>query len=239
MNGDLLEPFVRRKNILKNDTDKPFGLSCATMIRQFAIASAGRTASTSLFQSLVDTLSVESAVCPIWDFSPAGLLAQAYAGDRFDYVVAKGETFHFIDHLHHADKSTLVLLTRRDHLRQITSHLVSLRAGRFHAAGPAAVSAFRVARHEFLFAAHLVLMMEQHFATADFSRFDRVERWCFEDLIADFPGHLSRLGLERPRIARLGGVGYDTKTIVNWDEIHVWAEALVPEGLRVRIAEPA
>ena len=209
------------------------------MIRQFAIASAGRTASTSLFQSLVDTLSVDSAVCPVWDFSPAGLLAQAYAGDRYDYVVAKGETFHFVDHLRHPDRTTLILLTRRDHLRQITSHLVSLRAGRFHAAGQAAISPFRVARHEFLFAAHLVLMMEQHFATADFSRFDRVERWCFEDLTADFPGHLGRLALERPRVARLGGVGYDARTIVNMDEVRSWAAALVPEGLRLRVAEPA
>lgn len=209
------------------------------MIRQFAIASAGRTASTSLFQSIVETLSLANAVCPIWDFSPAGLLAQAYGGDRFDYVVVKGETFHFIDHLRYPERTTLVLLTRWDHLRQITSHLVSLRAGRFHAAGPAAVSPFRVARHEFLFAAHLVLMMEEHFATTDFSRFDRVERWRFEDLVADFPDHLSRLGLERPRIARLDGVAYDAATIVNFDEILGWAEALVPEGLRVRVAEPA
>ncbi len=209
------------------------------MKRQFAIASAGRTASTSLFQSIVDTLSVDSSICPIWDFSPAGLLSQAYAGDRFDYVAVKGETFHFIDHLRHPDRTTLILLTRRDHLRQITSHLVSLRAGRFHAAGPGAVTPFRVARHEFLFAAHLVLMMDHHFATADFSRFDRVERWCFEDLTADFPGHLARLGLNRPRIARRDGVRYDAGTIVNREEVQAWAEALAPEGLRIRIAEPA
>jgi hypothetical protein len=100
------------------------------MKHQFAIAS------TSLFQTLINTLSVKNSVCPRWDFSPANLLAQAYAGDRYDYVIVKGETFHFLHSLRFPERTTLVLLTRRDRFRQIVSHLVSLRSGRFHASGP-------------------------------------------------------------------------------------------------------
>jgi len=211
------------------------------MKRQFAIASAGRTASTSLFQTLVNALSTRHSVCPVWDFSPADLLAEAYAGDRYDYVVAKGETFHFLDLLRHSKHTTLILLTRHDQFRQVLSLLVSLRSGRFHS-GPAAsvlvkATPFRVERHEFLFAAHLVLMMEAHFASRSFAEFDQVERWTFEDLISDFPGHLQRLGLSAPRPAQFRGVGYDTTTILNIDEVRAWAGDLTAEGLRVM--EPA
>jgi hypothetical protein len=151
------------------------------MKRQFAIASAGRTASTSLYQTLINTLSVKNSVCPIWDFSPANLLAQAYAGDRHDFVIVKGETFHFLHSLRFPERTTLVLLTRRDRFRQIVSHLVSLRSGRFHASGPgsAAAAPFRVERHEFLFAAHLILMMDAHLAANSFADFEQVERWTF------------------------------------------------------------
>jgi hypothetical protein len=201
--------------------------------RQFAIASAGRTASTSLFDTLVTTLQVRNAVFPIWDFSPAALLAQAYAGDRFDYVVVKSETFHFINHLRFRERTTLILLTRRDHLRQVVSHIVSLRCGRFHAAGNAKAPPFRIERHEFLFLAHMVLMMEGYFRTTDFSEFDRVERWTFEDLVADFPRHLGLLGLEKPkRVDRLG-VGHDAATVLNMPEVLDWAAGLAAAGLRV------
>jgi len=196
--------------------------------RQFAIASAGRTASTSLYQTLIATLQVGNSVFPIWDFSPANLLAEAYAGDRFDYVVVKSETFHFIHHLRCRDRTTLILLTRRDHLRQIVSHIVSLRSGRFHVAGgrPARAQPFRIERHEFLSLAHMVLMAEAHFRTADFSGFDRVERWTFEDLGADFPAHIERLGLERPRRMERTGVGYDAGTVLNLPEVLDWAAGL-------------
>lgn len=209
------------------------------MKRQIAIASAGRTASTSLFNTLTASLQMRNSVCPIWDFSPAGQLAQAYAGDRFDYVLVKGETFHFIDHLRHRERTTLILLTRRDHLRQIVSHLVSLRAGRFHAgagpagAAPAKVTPFRVERHEFMFLAHLVLMMELHFRATDFSTFDRVERWSFEDLVADFPGHLAKLGVVSPRPAQMRGVSYDAASITNMAEVLGWAVEMTQAGLRL------
>jgi hypothetical protein len=198
------------------------------MKRQFAIASAGRTASTSLYQTLINTLSVKNSVCPIWDFSPANLLAQAYAGDRHDFVIVKGETFHFLHSLRFPERTTLVLLTRRDRFRQIVSHLVSLRSGRFHASGPgsAAAAPFRVERHEFLFAAHLILMMAAHLAANSFAEFEQVERWTFEEMTADFSGHLRRLGLVEPRIAHLRGVPYDDRTILNLDEVRAWAEDL-------------
>ena len=213
------------------------------MKRQFAIASAGRTASTSLYDTLVATLQVRNSVYPIWDLSPANLLAEVYAGDRFDYVVVKSEAFHFIHHLRFRDRTTLILLTRRDHLRQIVSHIVSLRSGRFHATGavPAQAEPFHIAkaepfqieRHEFLFLAHMVLMMEAHFRTADFAGFDRVERWTFEDLVADFLGHLGLLGLQHPRRMDRTGVGYDAGTVLNLPEVLDWAADLAADGLRV------
>ena len=203
------------------------------MRHQYAIASAGRTASTTLFQTIVNTLQVRHSVCPVWDFSPAQHLADAYAGDRFDYVVVKGETRHFIDHLRHSGATTLILLTRRNHLRQIVSHLVSLRAGRFHAGtGGAPAVPFRVGRHEFLFLAHMILDMEAHFRTADLGCFGRVERWEFEALTADLPGHLGALGMANPRIADQRGVPHGQGTVLNMDEVRGWAEALAPEGLR-------
>jgi hypothetical protein len=196
------------------------------MKRQFAIASAGRTASTSLFQTLADTLSARHSVCPIWDFSPAALLAQAYAGDRYDFVIAKGETFHFIHNLRFPERTTLVLLTRSDRFRQIVSHLVSLRNGRFHMTGPVSVepAPFKVERHEFLFVAHLVIMMEAHFRANSFAEFAQVERWTFEEMTADFPGFLRRLGLAEPRIRQLRGVPYDARSILNLEEVRGWAE---------------
>jgi hypothetical protein len=211
------------------------------MKRQFAISSAGRTASTSLYDTLVSTLQVRNSVYPIWDLSPANLLAEAYAGDRFDYVVVKSEAFHFIHHLRFRDRTTLILLTRRDHLRQIVSHIVSLRSGRFHATGAAPVPAepFHIQRHEFLFLAHMVLMMEADFRTADLAGFDRVERWTFEDLVADFLGHLGLLGLQHPRRMDRIGVGYDAGTVLNMPEVLDWAADLAKDGLRVGSLQPA
>jgi hypothetical protein len=194
------------------------------MKHQFAIASAGRTASTSLFETLINTLSAKNSVCPIWDFSPVNLLAQAYAGDRHDYVIVKGETFHFLHSLRFRERTTLILLTRRDRFRQIVSHLVSLRSGRFHVGpGSKAPAPFQVERHEFLFAAHLILMMDAHFAANSFAEYEQVERWIFEEMTADFSGHLRRLGLAAPRIAHYRGVPYDDQTITNPDEVRAWA----------------
>jgi hypothetical protein len=211
--------------------------------RQIAIASAGRTASTSLYHSLISTLQVHHSVCPIWQFSPAELLAEVYAGDCFDYVIVKSETFHFIDLLRFRDHTTLILLTRRDHLRQIVSHIVSLRGGRFHGApadaAPRTAEPFTVERHEFLSLAHMVLMMEEHFRVADFSSFDRVERWTFEDMVGDLPGHLRALGLETPRIVRKMAAGYDAQTVRNLPDVLAWAAALAGEGLRVGGLRPA
>ncbi len=209
------------------------------MIRQFAIASAGRTASTTLFNTLAATLQVRHSVCPVWDFSPAERLADAYAGDRFDYVIVKGETWHFIDQLRHRDVTTLILLTRRDHLRQIVSHLVSLRAGRFHAGqGAAPAAPFSIDRHEFLSLAHMILAMEAYFQIADFSAFDRVERWQTEAFTADLPGHLQGIGIENPRIADQRGVTHGEQTVLNMPEVQAWAEKLAPEGLGVGALEP-
>ncbi len=204
------------------------------MRRQYAIASAGRTASTTLFDTVVRTLQVRNSVCPIWDFSPADKLADAYAGDQYDYIVVKGETWHFIDQLRHRDATTLILLTRRDHLRQIVSHLVSLRAGRFHAGESAPPAApFRVGRHEFLSLAHMILAMEEHFRTADLSGFGAVERWEFETLTADLPSHMGLLGIQAPRITERRGVPHDEGRVLNMDEVRCWASALAAEGLRV------
>ncbi len=212
------------------------------MRRQFAIASAGRAASTTLFNTLVATLQVRHAVFPIWDFSPAAKLAEAYAGDRFDYVIVKSETFHVIEHLRFYDRTTLILLSRRDHLRQIVSHLVSLRGGRFHVA-PGAVAPptcpFRIERHEFLALAHMVLAMEHHAATADFSAFDSVERWAFEDFVTDIAGHITALGVENPRIASQTGLHHGAGTILNMDEVRGWAASLQADGLRVPALEHA
>jgi len=204
--------------------------------RQFAILSAGRTASTSLFRTLIETLQVRNAVFPIWDFSPADLLEKAYAGDRFDYVLVKSETFHVLRHLRFRDRTTAILLTRRDHLRQIVSHLVALHSGRFRVerrASPAKAEPVRIERNEFLCVAHMVLMMEQFMRTADLDGFDQVERWAYEDLVADFPFHLRKLGVDKPRIAQARGVAYDFSTVLNMDEVLGWAEALRGEGLRV------
>ncbi len=210
------------------------------MRRQFAIASAGRTASTTLFHSLVNSLSLRHAVCPVWDFSPAERLAEAYAGDRFDYVVVKGETWHFVEQLRHRDVTTLILLTRQDHVRQIVSHLVSLRAGKFHArAGAAPAPPLRIGRHEFLSLAHMILAMEDYFAGADFGGFDRLERWRFEDLTADVGGHLRALGVDQPRIAPQRGVAYDEATVLNMDQVLGWAAALQRDGLRMGALAPA
>ena len=204
------------------------------MKRQIAIASAGRTASTSLYNALIRSYQVANTVYPVWDFSPAAILAGLYADDRHDYVIVKSETFHFIDHLRFRDRTTLVLLTRRDHLQQIISHVVSLRSGRFHAAGADSAMAkpFRIERHEFRFLAHMVLMMEHYASTAALTDFGQVERWTFEDLIADFPGHLSRLGLQKPRMATQRGVRYDASTVLNMPEVLEWAADLAGEGLR-------
>ena len=204
------------------------------MIRQFAIASAGRTASTTLFDTLIATLQVRHSVCPVWDFSPAERLTDAYAGDRYDYVIVKGETWHFIDLLQHRNVTTLILLTRRNHLRQIVSHLVSLRAGRFHAGRNAApATAFTIGRHEFLSLAHMILAMESYFETADFSSFDRVERWRTEDFTADLPSHLEAIGVDNPRIGNQRGVSHADQTVLNMSEVQTWAEALAADGLRV------
>lgn len=206
------------------------------MKRQFAIISSGRAASTSLFRTLIATLQVRHAVYPIWDFSPLNLLEDAYAGDRFDYVIVKSETPHVVRHLRFRDRTTLILLSRRDQLRQIVSHLVSLHSGRFRAAAGGALpkaAPFRIERNEFLFVAHMVLMTELYFRSADFGDFDRVERWTFEELVADFPAHLRQLGLEKPRVMEERGVGYDRATVLNMDEVLGWAEALRGEGLRL------
>ena len=93
-----------------------------------------------------------------------------------------------------------------------------------------------------MFVAHLVLTMEDHFRSEFFAGFDRVERWTFEDLTADFPGHLQSLGVQAPRVARLMGVGYDTASVLNMAEVLGWAAELAGEGLRTgadAMAEPA
>ncbi len=98
---------------------------------------------------------------------------------------------------------------------------------------------FRIQWHEFLFLAHMVLMMEAHFRDADLARFDRVERWTFEDMIADFPGHLGLLGLDNPRRTDRIGVGYDAGTVLNMPEVLDWAAGLAADGLRVGSSQPA
>lgn len=100
------------------------------------------------------------------------------------------------------------------------------------------VRPFRIERQEFLFAAHLVLMMATHFATCDFAEFDQVKRWDFEDIVADFDGHLRRPGLAGARQARHLGVGYDAASIMNIEDVHAWATELVPEGPRLGASGP-
>ena len=92
---------------------------------------------------------------------------------------------------------------------------------------------------KFLFAGHLVLMMDVCFASRDFSEFDQVERWTFEDLTADFEGHLGRLGMTGLRPAQRRGVGYDETSIVNLAQVRRWAADLVPRGLRIGTANLA
>ncbi len=202
--------------------------------RQIAIASAGRTGSTSLFNSLVATLGTRGRIYPIWTYSPGPMLAEAYAAEDDGHIIVKSETFHFLSMLKRREHTTLVLLSRRDQVRQVVSHIVSLRSGRFFddsgESGP--VEPFAIDRHEFLSIAYMVLMMETHFRTIDRYGFDRVEHWMFEDMVADMPGHLLRLGIEQPTISNRMGVSYDSNTVLNLDEVHFWASSMVREGLR-------
>jgi hypothetical protein len=204
------------------------------MKRQVAIASAGRAASTTLYHTLLSTLAGAGKVFPIWEHASGERLAQAYEQADIDYILIKSETFHFLERLRFRDKTTLILLTRGNHLRQVVSHIVSLRSGRFHNGEKAArAEPFVMRRHEFLTLAHMVLMMERYQEETDFSAFDVVERWLFEDFVADVPGHLRKLGVENPRVSNQIGVGYDATTIVNFDEVLSWAKALETDGFRV------
>jgi hypothetical protein len=78
-------------------------------------------------------------------------------------------------------------------------------------------------------------MMDAHFAANSFAEFEQVERWTFEEMTADFPGHLRRLGLVESRIAHLRGVPYDDRTILNLEEVRAWAGDLgiAPPGQQV------
>ena len=69
-------------------------------------------------------------------------------------------------------------------------------------------------------------MMDAHLAANSFAEFEQVERWTFEEMTADFSGHLRRLGLVEPRIAHLRGVPYDDRSILNLDDVRAWAEDL-------------
>ncbi len=197
------------------------------MRRQIAIANPGRTASTTLYNALVMALKDSNRVYHIWDFSPVRLLDDAYRREDIDIVVVKGETYHFIEHLRHRDVTDLILLTRRDKLAQVVSHLVSLRGGRFHAKDSAPLQPFRVNRDECLFVAHFIRMSEAYFDASDFKDFGRVERWQYEDLVADFPAHLARLGITAPGpVQAIRGIPYELDTVQNLAELKQWcAEA--------------
>jgi len=202
------------------------------MLRQIAVASPGRAASTTLFRALILGLQDTYRLYHIWDFSPVRHLEDAYSRPDIDAIVVKGETYHFIEHLRHRELTDLVLLTRGDKLAQMTSHLVSLRGGRFHAQDQRTIAPFRVDRAECLFLAHFIRMTEHYFETADFSGFRRVLRWRHEDLIRDLGGHLAQIGLSAataPKPAR--GIPYDANTIENIDDLRAWcAEAGLPLG---------
>lgn len=201
--------------------------------RQVAIASAGRAASTSVYHSIVGTLRSVGSVEAIWEHASGERLAETYRKDAVDFIVTKAETFHFVDRLEHGDRTTLILLKRRNHLRQLVSHLVSLRTGRFHSArGGEAARPFRIERHEFLALAHMILMMEQFQDSRDFSRFDQVERWWFEELTTDFAGHMARIGLAQYVDQQLLGVRYDRAVVENLDEVVAWANGLAGDGFR-------
>jgi hypothetical protein len=193
------------------------------MRRQIAIASPGRTASTTLYNAVVIALRDKNLVYHIWDFSPVRLLEDAYRRKDIDAVVVKGETYHFIEHLKHRDVTDLILLTRRNKLAQVVSHLVSLRGGRFHAKDSAPMPRFRVSRDECLFVAHFIRMSEAYFRTTDFRDFRRVERWLHEDLVADLPGHLARLDLATPGpVEAMRGIPYELDTVENLEELKQW-----------------
>jgi hypothetical protein len=195
------------------------------MLRQIAIASPGRAASTTLFRAVILALRHTHRVYHIWDFSPVRYLDDAYARPAIDAIVVKGETYHFIDHLQHRDRTDLILLTRGDKLAQMISHLVSLRSGRFHAEAHRAITPFRVGRDECLFLAHFILMTERYFSESAFDGFREVYRWLHEDLVKDFPGHLARLGLTMPQaLTPARGVSYHRDTIENLDELRKWCE---------------
>lgn len=202
--------------------------------RQIAIASAGRAASTSLYMTLVETLRHAGEVRAIWEHASGEQMARAYAEDGADFLVIKAETFHFVERLEHRDRTTLILLRRRDHLRQVVSHLVSLRTGRFHGRAQDGVRAprFAIAREEFLALAYMVLMMERFQAQAKLDGFDDIRRWDYEDLVADFAGHLRQIGIDDYVDRQLLGVRYDASTVTNMDEVAEWARALESEGFR-------
>jgi len=202
------------------------------MLRQIAIASPGRTASTTLFRALLLGLRDTHRLYHIWDFSPVRHLEDAYARSGIDAIVVKGETYHFIDHLRHRDLTDLILLTRNDKLAQMTSHLVSLRGGRFHAQNHQAIAPFRVSRDECLFLAHFILMTERYFRETEFIGFRRIHRWSHEDLVDDLGGHLAQIDLTVPEALTFArGIPYDDRTIENADELREWcAEAGLPLG---------
>lgn len=200
------------------------------MLRQIAVASPGRAASTTLFRALILGLQDTYRLYHIWDFSPVRYLEDAYSRPAIDAIVVKGETYHFIEHLQHRELTDLILLTREDKLAQMTSHLVSLRGGRFHAQDGRAIAPFRVSRDECFFLAHFIRMTEQYFDTAEFEGFRRVFRWRHENLVRDLGGHLAQIDLGLPEALKPArGIPYDRNTIENIDDLRAWcAEAGLP-----------
>lgn len=214
-------------------------------MQHYAIASAGRAASTTLLNLMRVSLTRLQGREPhvIWAFSPTDRMQQLQYQPDGNTLLIKGETYHYLEALKHPEEFNVITITREDHLQQVLSHVVVMKTGQYHQIGLVRKK-MRVDLHDFMLVAHLVLGTQHYIENMDVSKFGRVVKTTYEEMTANFGKILQAVDLPfdpgmQAASNRLG-LKFDRSAFENWDEIIEWAQSLQHLGfnLLARHLEP-